>query len=57
MPYVDCPMCGAPMSAFEDSETLTFCGGCEEKYRESEQEREEREEKEEREGRDGDADC
>jgi len=46
MPYVDCPVCGAPKAAYEDSETTTFCGKCEEKYQEAEQEREEREETE-----------
>jgi uncharacterized Zn finger protein (UPF0148 family) len=46
MPYVDCPVCGSPKAAYEDSETTTFCGKCEEKYQEAEQEREEREETE-----------
>ena len=35
MPYVDCPKCGASKAAYEDANTTTFCGKCEEEYQRS----------------------
>jgi hypothetical protein len=33
--YVDCPMCGKKGAAWEDENSSSFCGECEEKHAES----------------------